>query len=210
MADQDLARTALLTLASFPDGWVEEPNDEDDDPETDQFEAQFDACLGRDDDQRVGDDLEDLTVSTGDFRPMGDESTSVSHEIVLAPDVDTAITAMSEVSVDGAEACLADVVQRFYESSFAGDPDLSEIGVGDVIVTATERERPADLAVGVLLEVPLTVDDQAVSQFLEVLYLRQGRALSDLSFTSLGAPFSRDGYNLLSDEVGIDLAAIGG
>ncbi len=60
--------------------------------------------------ERVGDDLERLAVSTGDFRPADDDTTSVSHEVVLAPDVDTAITAMAEVSVDGAESCISDVI----------------------------------------------------------------------------------------------------
>ncbi len=208
-AEQDLARSVLITLDSFPDGWIEEPNDDDDSGDDAEFESQFDACLGRDDDERVGDDLEPLAVSTGDFRPVDDESTSVSHEVVLAPDADTAITAMSEVSVEGAETCIADVVERFYETSFTDDPDLAGIDIGDVIVTRTERERPADVAIGVLLEIPLTLDGQTVSQFLEVLYQRQGRALSELSFTSLGSPFSRDGYTILSDEAAVGLATIG-
>lgn len=209
MADQELARTALITLDSFPTGWIEEPSTDDDSAEDDEFENQFDACLGRDDDQRVGDDLERLAVSTGDFRPADDETTTVSHEVVLAPDVDTAITAMGEVSVDGAESCISDVVQRFYQSTFADDPDLIGIEIGQVIVTRTERERPADLAVGVLLEIPLTLDTETVSQYLEVLYQRQGRALSELSFASFGAPFSRDGYTILSDEAVIGIATIG-
>ncbi|MFW2334526.1 hypothetical protein [Ilumatobacter sp.] len=209
MVDQEIARTALITLDSFPTGWIEEPSTDDDSAEDDEFENQFDACLGRDDDQRVGDDLERLAVSTGDFRPADDETTSVSHEVVLAPDVDTAITAMGEVSVDGAESCISDVVQRFYQSTFADDPDLIGIKIGEVIVTRTERERPADLAVGVLLEIPLTLDTETVSQYLEVLYQRQGRALSELSFASFGAPFSRDGYTILGDEAVIGIATIG-
>ena len=101
------------------------------------------------------------------------------------------------------------MIEEFYETTFADDPDLVGIEIGDVVVTRTERERPADLAIGVLLEIPLTLDSQTVSQFLEVLYQRQGRALSELSFTSLGSPFSRDGYTILSDEVVIGLAPIG-
>ena len=209
LADQELARSVLITLDSFPTGWVEEPATEDDSLADVEFEDQFDACLGRDDDVRVGDDLERLAVSTGDFQPAGDEGTSVSQEVVLAPDVDTAITAMSEVSVDGAEACIADVVQRFYTKTFAADPALEGIVIGEVSVTRTEQERPVDIATGVLLEIPLTLETDTVSQYLEVLYQRQGRALSELSFTSLGSPFSRDGYTILSDEAAIGLAAIG-
>ncbi len=78
-----------------------------------------------------------------------------------------------------------------------------------MIVTRTENEQNADLAVGVLLEIPLTIGEDTVSQFLELLYQRQGRALSELSFTSFGTPFARDGYAALSDETVADLAAIG-
>lgn len=210
MADMELARTALITLEDFPDGWVEEPDtDDDDDPATEAFEEQFDACLDRDDDDRVGDDLEDLAVSTGDFHPAENESTSVSHEVVLARDEATAVAAMAEVTIDGAEPCLAEVIRSFYVASFAEDPELTAIDIGEVAVTRTENEREPDLAVGVLLEIPLTIDEETISQFLEILYQRQGRALSELSFSSFGAPFSRDGYMALSDEAAIGLATIG-
>lgn len=210
IADRELARTALVTLDDFPDGWWEEPQDDDeDDPETKAFEAQFDSCLGRDDDERVGDDLEDLAVTTGDFHPADDDSTSVAHEVVLAVDEATAITAMAEVAIDGAEPCLADVIQAFYVATFAEDPELAAIGIGEVVVTRTETEREPDLAVGVLLEIPLTIGDETISQFLEILYQRQGRALSELSFSSFSAPFTRDGYTALSDEAVIGLATIG-
>jgi len=153
--------------------------------------------------------LEDLTVKTGDFHAADDDSTTVSHEVVLAPDVDTAIAAMSEVTIDGAESCLAGVIKDFYELSFSQDPTLTDIGVGEVIVTRTSSEQDADLAVGVLLEIPLTIGEDTVSQFLELLYQRQGRALSELFFSSFGTQFPRDGSAALSDEAVRGLAAIG-
>ncbi len=208
--DRDAARTALITLSVFPDGWVEDPIvDEDDDPGTDEFEAEFDACLGRDGADQVGDELDRLKVRTGDFHPADDDATTVSHEVVLAPDVDTARAAMAEVRIDGAESCLAGVIGDFYRSTFAADPDLADVGIGDVVVTRTESDQDPDVATGVLLEVPLTIDDQTVSQFLELRYQRQGRALSELSFSSFGGRFSRDGFTVLSDEVTVRLAAIG-
>ena len=211
LMDRDAARSALVTLSVFPDGWVEDPVEDDDDEDsgTSEFEAQFDACLGRDDDNQVGDELDRLKVTSGDFHPADDDSTTVTHEVVLAPDVETALEAMAEVRIDGAESCLADVIGGFYRATFAEDPDLADVGIGDVIVTRTETERDPDAMVGVLLEVPLTIDGQTVSQFLELLYQRQGRALSELSFSSFGGQFSRDGYTVLSDEAIIRLASIG-
>ncbi|MDW3212979.1 MAG: hypothetical protein R8G01_03215 [Ilumatobacteraceae bacterium] len=211
-ADRDVARTALITLSVFPDGWVEDPVEDDaadDDGSDSEFEAQFDTCLGRDGEDQVGDEIDRLKVSTGDFHPIDDDATTVAHEVVLAPDVDTALDAMAEVRVDGAESCLADVIGEFYRTTFARDPDLADVGIGDVLVTRTEGDRDPDVAVGVLLEVPLTIGDQTVSQFLELLYQRQGRALSELSFSSFGSRFDRDGYTVLSDEVVIRLATIG-
>jgi hypothetical protein len=207
--DRDAARTALITLSDFPDGWVEDPIEDDSDMGTDAFEAEFDACLGRDDGPRAGDELDRLKIGTGDFHTVDVDTTTVSHEVVLAPDLKTALAVMSEVRIDGAETCLAAVIGDFYRATFADDPDLADVDVGDVIVTRTEQDRDPDIAVGVLLEVPLTIADQTVSQFLELLYQRQGRALSELSFASFGAPFSRDGYTVLSDEVTVRLATIG-
>jgi len=210
MDDRELARIALISLAVFPDGWVEDPvEDDEDDPRTDAFEADFEACLGRDDDTRVGDDLAALAVRTGDFHPVDRDVPSVSHEVVLAPDEATAIAAMTEVSVDGAESCLSDVIRSFYEASFSVDPDLEEIEIADVVVTPAETGRAPDLAVGIVLEVPLRVGQQTTSQFLEILYQRQGRALGKLSFSAFGTPFDRDGYTVLSDEALSGLAAIG-
>ena len=209
-ADRTAARTALITLSVFPDGWVEDPvEDDDDDGATSEFEAEFDTCLGRDGEEQIGDRIDRLKVSTGDFHPADDDSMTVSHEVVLAPDVDTALEAMAEVRIDGAEQCLADVIGAFYRSSFADDPELADVGIGDVIVTRTETDRDPDLMLGVLLEVPLTIGEQTVSQFLELLYQRQGRALSELSFSSFGGQFDRDGYTVLSDEAIIRLATIG-
>ena len=208
--DLDIARGALITLSLFPGDWIEDPvRDEDDDPDTDEFEADFDACLGRDDQSRVRDDIEQLEVRTGDFHPADDATTTVSHEVVLAPDVDTARAAMDEVRIDGAEPCLANVIGNFYRTELAADPDLADVTIGDDVVTRAEEGREADEAVGVLLEVPLTIGDQTVSQFLELLYQRQGRALSELSFSSFGARFDRDRHTALGDEVARRLAAIG-
>ena len=157
----------------------------------------------------MGDELDRLKVGTGDFHPADDDATTVSHEVVLAPDVDTAIAAMAEVRIDGAQACLADVIGDFYRTVFTADPELAGVGVGEVIVTRTENDRDPDVAVGVLLEVPLTIGDQTVSQFLELLYQRQGRALSELAFSSFGGRFGRDAYTALSDDVMVRLATIG-
>jgi hypothetical protein len=209
-ADQEVARTALISLAVFPDGWVEEPATEDgDDPDTDAFEAEFDECLDRHDDERVGDELEELAVTTGDFHPVDDDATTVSHEVVMATDESMAVAVMADVTIDGAESCLAGVVQSFYITIFADDPDLADITVGDVVVTRTEGDRSPDSTVGVMLEVPLTIGGDTVSQFLEILYQRDGRALSQLSFSSFGVPFDREGYDVLSEEVAVALARIG-
>lgn len=211
LADRDTAQGALITLDVFPEGWSEEPDDDDDGGDTDDLEAEFDACLGRTADDRIGDDLEPLTAKTGDFNAPADSSTSVSHEVVLAPDEATAVTAMSEVAVDGAEPCLASAIQVFYTETFAADPGTFEgITLGDVSVTRTQLDLPDDVEVGFLLEIPLTVDDETASQFLEVLYQRDGRALSELSFSSFGASFDREGFAVLRDEAASRLSDIAG
>jgi hypothetical protein len=211
LADRELAKSALITIELFPDGWVEDPTDDEAEDEAgdEEFEADFNACLDRSDDERVGDDLEPLRVSTGDFMPVEDLATSVSHEVALAPDEATAITAMAEVRIDGAESCLADVVGRFYTATFADDPDLADIEIGDVIVTRPELTEAPDLAVGVVVEIPLTIGTETLSQFLEILYQRRGRALSKLSFSSFGRRFDEAGYTVLGDEVAVRLAGIG-
>lgn len=210
IADQALARTALITIADFPDDWVETPaDDDDDDPVTEAFEDDFDACLGRDASDQIGDLLERIEANTGDFHPAENDSTQVSHEVTLAPDEPTAIDRMAETDVSGAEDCIAGVIGDFYRAAAANDPELGGIEIGDVVVTRTETEREADLTNAALIEVDLLADGQTVPLYLEFLFQRQGRALSQLSFQSFGEPFSRDGYEVLSDQAVVRLATIG-
>lgn len=210
LAERDLAGTALLTVDDFPDGWVESPTSgDDDDPTADRFEEEFDACLGRDPDQRLGEELDRIAAQTGDFHPPDDDSVNVSHEVALAGDEATATARMADVDVSGSEACVADVLLDFYVTLAETEPDLAGIDIGEIVVTRTELEFEPDQRVGVLIEIPLSVDGQSVSQFLEFVYQRDGRALSELTFSSFGQPFARDGYTALTARVADLLAAVG-
>lgn len=209
-ADRAAASTALLTLADFPDGWVEEPvADDEDDPAADEFEEDFDACLGRDPDERLGEELDRIAAQTGDFHPPEDDTFDVSHEVALAADTDTARARMADVDVSGSEDCVAGVLLDFYASLAANDPDLADLDIGEIVVTRTENEFDADVRVGVLLEIPLSIGGQGFSQFLEFVYQREGRALSELTFSSFGQPFGRDAYTELTGVVADRLATIG-
>lgn len=209
LVERELAGTALVTLDDFPNGWIEAPLEDDaDDPLTTRFEERIDTCLGLAGDDPVGDRLDRITASSGAFRPEGSSSPSVEHEVVLAPDVDTAIERMERIDLTGAEGCVGDVVAEFFRTAVAQDPTV-DIEVGEVIVTVDDRDTPPDLSTGFRLEIPLTADGDAATQFVELLYQRQGRALSELTFLSFGEPFSRDGYVALSDTVAISLVLVG-
>ncbi|NNE12721.1 MAG: hypothetical protein HKN41_10830 [Ilumatobacter sp.] len=210
LADRQLARTALITLDVFPEGWTEQPDVTEVDDEIDvRFERRFDECLGRDG-ESLTDRLDDVEAESGDFTAPGENAASVQHSVTLAPDPEVAIAAMSEIAVEGAAACLELVIQDFFTERLAADPEVpADLRVGDVTIVEVDTGEAPDSSFGYEIEIPLELGEQRSSQFLELLFQRRGRALSSLQFSSFGSPFDRDGFAVLSQAAASNIEAIG-
>ena len=206
-----LARSAVLDLSVFPEDWTEGPADDEEESEEDQrFAARVDECLGVEGD-KVSDAFDDREVKSPEFVDIEDETQpSVDQEVVVADDEAMAIAAMAEVATEGADACLQESIQAFFEADPDFQDDESGIELGAVVVTRADLGVPLDERVAFVVEIPLTFNDETFVQYLEVLYQRQGRALSQLQLASFGVPFDRDGFEVLADEVDARLAAIDG
>lgn len=204
-----LAESALINGSLFPDGWTETPPVEEEESEQDEeFSRRVDECLGIEESDE-SDILEAREAKSGEFEREGDAPASVEHRVTVADDEAMALRAMERAATDGADACLEETLQAF----FATDPDFQPgdgIELGDLTVTRVDTDAPADERIAYRIELPLTFEQQAFVQYLEVLYQRQGRALSQLQFASFAVPFDEDGHAALSDEVDVRLAAIGG
>ncbi len=206
-----LARTAVLDLSVFPEGWTEGPPDDEEESEEDRlFAARVDECLGVEGD-KVSDAFDDREVVSPEFENIEDENQpSVEQEVVVADDEAMAIAAMAEVATEGADLCLQESIQAFFEADSDFQNDESGIELGEIAVSRADLGVPLDERVAFVVEIPLTFNDETFVQYLEVLYQRQGRSLSQLQLASFGVPFDRDGFDVLADEVDTRLAAIGG
>lgn len=202
--DQELARSILITLDDFPEGWEETPDDgEDDDSEQ---EAALDACLGEEA-YVDGGVLDELEVTTGDFAPVDESAPTVQHNALLAPDLDIATAAFAEAESPLAPDCYESTVRELFEQLVSdpesGLPEGSTLGEVQLEVLPYETDGPQ--VVSYFVSVPVTADGETFTFFYELFYLRSGRALSQLIFYSLNEPFPEEGVDSL---VGITVERI--
>lgn len=208
-----LAESALIDLSVFPDGWTEIPVDEetaDEAADDDEYERQVDECLGIDGDDGESDLLESREARSGEFvNETSQTQPSVEHLVTVADDEAMAVRAMERVGTEGAAACLQETLQAFFDADPDFQDDGSGIELGELAVTRIEFDNDPTLRVGYRIEIPLTLEDETFVQYLEVVYQRQGRALSQLQLASFSTPFPEEGFVSLSDDVVIRLATIG-
>ena len=202
--DQELARSILITLDDFPEGWEETPDDgEDDDSEQ---EAALDACLGEEA-YVDGGVLDELEVTTGDFAPVDESAPTVQHNALLAPDLDIATAAFAEAESPLAPDCYESTVRELFAQLVSdpesGLPEGSTLGEVQLEVLPYETDGPQ--VVSYFVSVPVTADGETFTFFYELFYLRSGRALSQLIFYSLNEPFPEEGVDAL---VGITVERI--
>ena len=205
--DQVLAQQALLTIDDFPDGWVALPPDEDDESDP-AMQEQFEQCLGAGAGS-VMEQLDGREVTSPKF-DNDDLDLVVEHEVLLADDEAMAIAAMEEVGVEGAATCMEAVLQPYTEAEVAADPDLPPgTTIGQITVDRVESAMDPTIVVEYFVTLPFDFDGQLIDFYLDVYYLRQGRALSMVQFQSVAAPFDPDGIAFLGSEILARLASIG-
>lgn len=194
--DQELARSILVTLDDFPEGWEETPDDGDDDDA--EQEAALDACLGE---EAYVDDgvLDELEVTTGDFAPADASVPTVQHNALLAPDLDTAAAAFGEAESPLAPDCYETTVRGLFAGLLvdpeSGFPEGSTLGEVTLEVLPYQTDGPQ--VVSYFVTVPVVADGQTNTFFYELFYLRSGRALSQLAFYSVNEPFPEEGVDAL-------------
>ena len=209
-----LAESALIDLSVFPEGWTEIPVDdatEEESAEDEEYERQVDECLGVDsDDDAESDLLEAREAQSGEF--VNEEAStqpSVEHLVTVADDEAMAIRAMERAGTEGAAACLQETLQAFFDSDPEFSEDVGGVELGDVTVSRTDAGDDPTARVGYRIDIPLSLGDETFVQYLEIVYQRQGRALSQLQLASFAVPFPEEGLVSLSDDVVIRLATIG-
>jgi hypothetical protein len=182
--DQRLAEEALLTLSDFPSDWTESADD--DDEGEDVSEAK---CF-----EDIQPDLSELTVTghaeSGTFET--DDAWVSSTASVYRSEEEA-----REAFEGGADALrndrIADCFGEVFAEGLAEEENDVEIEVGQV--SASEASLPdvgAERSAGLRVEIPLDVEGQAVSAYMEFIGLQEARTIGSLVTFSFVEPFPAD------------------
>ena len=131
--DQLAAETGLLTLADFPDGWTEEPAEDESTSAGDEFERELGRCAGVEVEHLF--DLPGAEAETGTFTSP-DSMVTVDHEIEIPPNVDDVEAFITLLASESVLTCLQDVVPTFLEEEMSRTTDPAE-----TLPSGTELER---------------------------------------------------------------------
>jgi len=183
-ADQRQAEEALLTLDDFPSGWTA-PSESEDEAE-DFSEAE---CF-----ENIQPDLSDLTVTghaeSGNFETDNAWVDSTASVYRTEDEAREAFEGGRDALLsDELGACFGDV---FAEALAEEENDVA-IEVGDA--ATNEMSLPdvgAQESAAVRLEIPLDVEGQAASAYVEFIGLHEGRTIGSLLTFSFVEPFPPD------------------
>jgi hypothetical protein len=179
VADAAAAEAALLTLADFPAGWTEVPQ-EDDDALDEKFDERVSACFGPDSDDLIESETE---AATGNFTDPVDES-SVEEQVGLAPTVESAEAYMVVGSADGVAECLTTAFREGFADLMADGEEMQGAELGEITIGDLDVGEIGDDSFAYLISIPISVQGVDVEVFAVFVGVRVGRSVAALNFLS--------------------------
>jgi len=197
VSDAELAQSALLTADDMPAGWTQAPNT--DDAQDAENAQRISDCSGLDVNLIGEGVLGDSKATSPDFSSP-DQLATVKHRVGLAPDEDTAVAAIAAIGA----AKLAPCYEQAMKSSFADaavttDPaNTLPDGMTLTDVTMKRIDPPvtvdADDAVWYSADATLDYQGQTIDIYLDLLFTRTGRVLSQIEFDGNTTQFPNELY----------------
>lgn len=191
--EAQLAATALITFEDFAEGWTTNPS-EPDDPEDDRLDVLVAECAGVDA-ALIGDDvLGDRKARSPEFSSL-DETYTLEHTVGFAPDAETAALAIEQIGGEALPACYASATQTLFMEEMANpdptDPLPPGLEIGEVTYEVGDVSTfgLAGQAVWYHFAIPFTIDGQTIESHLDLVFLRNGAALSQVLMGGFGTPF---------------------
>jgi hypothetical protein len=198
VSDGELAQSALLTVDDMPTGWTESPND-DDDAEDAKNIQRISECSGLDA-TLIGDGvLGDTKAKSPEFESP-DLAASVKQTLGLAPDEATAVAAITAIGDDAVAPCYEEAMRAsFQEATVTTDPAASLPEGMTLTDISMDRIDPpmtvgADDAVWYSATATVDYQGQAVEIYLDLVFTRTGRVLSQVEFDGTTTPFPDELY----------------
>jgi hypothetical protein len=186
-ADQEIADGAVLTIDDVPDGFAEEPEDDEDSDDA-EFDQSFADCLGITV-AELNDDDDEPQASTTFETAAGAE---VSSDVIMHATEDEVTEDLDMVKDPATQDCFADALNE----TFAAD---GEVEIGDITIEELAVEDLGEDAFGFGVGIPFAAESGERVLYLDLVLIQQGRAGVSMGFTSFDAPFDA--------ELGFELAA---
>ena len=197
VSDAELAQAALLTVDDMPTGWTEAPVDADDDAVDAANVQRISDCSGLDA-NLIGDGVLGGSRAKSPDLESPDQLSSVKHTVGLAPDEETAIAAIEAIGDGALPPCYEEAMRAsFDEAATTPDPTASLAeGITLADISMERIDPPVAVAADhvVWYEATATLDyqDQTIDIYLDLVFTRTGRVLSQLEFDGTTAEFPAD------------------
>lgn len=188
-ADETAAADALLTLDDFPDGWTSKPRD-DSTPEAPDLELAFAECL----------DVDPALLADAEVKAKSDTfidaNAEVEASVSMQPTEDKADKGVAILEKEAVPACfeeaLSGLMQRLVDDPKPGAelPEGFEMGG----LTVSDRDLPTfgEFSRALRAEVEVSATDINTTLYVDLLFIRVGRATTSMSFQDVGTPFDED------------------
>jgi hypothetical protein len=194
----ELAQSALLTVDDLPAGWTEAPTDDNDEQDAENIQR-ISECSGLDA-ELIGDRvLGDTKAKSPEFSSP-DQLASVKQTLGLAPDEATASAAIAAIGDDKLAPCYEEAMRTSFEEAAVTTDPAESLPDGMTLTDVTmERIDPpvavdADDAVWYSTKATLDYQGQSVDIYLDLLFTRTGRVLSQIEFDGTTQAFPEELY----------------
>jgi len=196
--EAELAEAALLTLDDLPPGYTASPGDPDDVDEADEARLDAIAECAAVDRSLIGDEvLGDTEAESDDFQSP-EEMFTFEQSLGFAADEETAIAAITAMGSDALPDCYEQALTESFANE-SGNADPSEslppgLTLTDLVMERidTSSQFAPDEVVHYYVTVAFDFDGQPLELYLDLVFARQGRMLSQLEFDGEGVPFPPD------------------
>ncbi len=173
--DEAAAEQALLRLADFPSGWTEQPVETtEQQAETQRKNAE---CIGSD--RPTTNDLGGAIAKTGDFTAPSTDA--IRNSVSFAASEDESIAYMDALGGDTVADCFSTVTgEAAKDVEFENGAKITDVTVAPLNVTAV-----GDDAIGYRVTVEVEVNNNTLNQYLDLVAVRVGRAVTSLQYQSV-------------------------
>jgi hypothetical protein len=183
---QSAANAAVLSISDLPAGWSTS-KDQSDDSDTTEFQKRLADCLGAPSSIVNGDEAA-VHVESPDF-DSPDGNTTIS-ETLSVDRTERGEQLFEVLHQSNFTECMTDTFGAYIKKTFADsdDPDVQSATLGEVEVGQLSAGQYGDDTVALRVTVPIEISGVSTSVYLDVLYVRQGNAVENMTFEGVGTP----------------------